>query len=101
MDGFSAGTQQITTGAEASVAWRITRAARFQAGLAAGRVENVATNGQNAGTYNYTQVNLALSYMLGNDVNISLFDNLQQRLGGTQGGNYMSNMSGMSLGMGF
>jgi len=101
MDGFSAGTQQITTGAEASVAWRITRAARFQAGLAAGRVENVATNGQNAGTYNYTQVNLALSYMLGNDVNISLFDNLQQRLGGTQGGNYMSNMSGMSMGMGF
>ena len=101
MNGFSAGTQQITTGVEGSVAWRISRAASFQAGLAAGRIENVATNGQNAGTYNYTQANLALSYMLGNDVSLSLFDNLQQRLGSTQGGNYMSNMSGMSMGMGF
>ncbi len=101
MDGFSAGTQQITTGAESSASWRISRAASFQGGLAAGRVENVATNGQNAGTYNYVQANLALSYLLNNDINLSLFDNLQQRMGGTQGGNYMSNMSGMSLGMGF
>ena len=101
MDGFSAGTQQITTGVEASVSWRITHAASFSAGLAAGRIENVATNGQNAGTYNYTQANLALSYILSNDINLSLFDNVQQRLGSTQGGNYMSNMSGMSMGMGF
>lgn len=101
MDGFSAGTQQITTGVEASVAWRITRAASFQAGLATGRIENVAANGQNAGTYSYTQANLALSCMLGNDINLSLFDNVQQRFGSTQGGNYLSNMSGMSMGMGF
>ena len=101
MDGFSAGTQQITTGLEATVSWRITHAASFSAGLAAGRIENVATNGQNAGTYNYTQVNVSLSYMLSNDINLSLFDNVQQRLGSTQGGNYMSNMSGMSMGMGF
>jgi hypothetical protein len=101
MDGFSAGTQQITTGAESSASWRISRAASFQGGLAAGRVENVATNGQSAGTYNYVQANMALSYLLNNDINLSLFDNLQQRMGGTQGGNYMSNMSGMSLGMGF
>jgi len=101
MNAFSAGTQQITTGLQSSVSWRITRAANFQAGLGVGRVENVATNGQNAGTYNYTQANLALSYMLSNEVNLSLFDNLQQRLGSTQGSNYTSNISGMSMGMGF
>lgn len=101
MDGFSAGTQQITTGAEANASWRISRSANFQGGLGAGRVESVATNGQDAGTYNYVQANMALSYLLSNDINLSLFDNLQQRLGSKQGTNYISNMSGLSLGMGF
>ena len=101
MDAFSPGTQQIITGLESVVSWHFSHAASLQAALAAGRIENVVTNGQNSGTYNYVQANLALSYILSSDVNLSLFDNLQQRLGSTQGGNYMSNTSGMSMGLGF
>lgn len=101
MNTFSAGTQQITTGVQSTVSWQIARHATFDAGLAAGRIENIATNGQDAGTYNYVQATMALSYALKNDVNISLFDSLQQRLGDAQGANYLSNTSGMSLGMGF
>jgi hypothetical protein len=101
MDAFSPGTQQITTGVESAVSWRFSRGGNLQAGLAAGRIENLAANGQDSGTYNYVQANLTLSYLLSNDVNLSLFDNLQQRLGDSQGGNYMSNTSGMSMGLGF
>ena len=49
----------------------------------------------------YVQANLAVSYMLTDEVNLRLFNNLQQKMNDTQGNNYMSNSSGMSLGMRF
>lgn len=101
MDAFNAGNLQITTSLESIAAWRITPSTSADLALGAGRVENVSLSGQNTGTYNFVQANLGLSYMISNDVNLKLFNNLQQKLSDTQGNNYLSNTSGMSLGMRF
>lgn len=101
MDAFNAGNLQITTSVEGMASWKIYHSLTFDAALAAGRVENVAMNGRDLGTYNYVQGNLALTYLLTDEVNVKLFNNLQQRINDTQGNNYMSNTSGMSLGMRF
>ena len=101
MDAFNAGNLQVTTGAEGMASWKILDSLSFNAALAAGRVENLAMNGTDVGTYSYVQGSLALSYLLTDEVNLNLFNNLQQRINDTQGNNYMSNTSGMSLGMRF
>ncbi len=101
MDAFNAGNLQITTGVEGMASWRILDSLSFNAALAAGRVENLTMNGTTAGTYNYVQGSLALTYLLTDEVNLNLFNNLQQRINDTQGNNYLSNTSGMSLGMRF
>jgi len=101
MDAFNAGNLQITTSLESIVSWRIFPSASMDLALGAGRVESVALNGQNTGTYNFVQANLGLSYMISSDVNLKLFNNLQQKVNDTQGNNYLSNTSGMSLGMRF
>ena len=101
MDAFNAGNLQITTSVESTASWRISNSASLDLALGAGRVENVALSGQNTGTYNFAQANLALSYMLSDEVNLKLFNNLQQKLNDTQGNNYLSNTSGMSLGLRF
>ncbi len=101
MDAFDAGNLQITTSVESTASWKLTHAASLEGALAAGRVENIAMNGQELGTYNFVQANLAVSYILTDEVNVKLFNNLQQRLGDTIGNNYISNTSGMSLGLRF
>ena len=101
MDAFNAGNLQITTGVEGMASWKIINSLSFNAALAAGRVENLTMNGTSAGTYSYVQGSLALTYLLTDEVNLNLFNNLQQRINDTQGNNYMSNTSGMSLGMRF
>ncbi len=101
MDAFNAGNLQITTSLESTASWRISPATTLQGALGAGRVENMGMNGQEIGTYNYVQANLAVSCLLTEEVNLNLFNNLQQRLNDTQGNNYLSNTSGMSLGLRF
>ncbi|MFA7342743.1 MAG: hypothetical protein WC003_00430 [Terrimicrobiaceae bacterium] len=101
MDSFSAGTLQITTSLESTASWRVSRSTIVDLALAAGRVENVSLGGQNTGTFNFVQANLGLSYMLGDEVNLKLFNNLQQKLDDSQGNNYLSNTSGMALGLRF
>ena len=100
-DAFNAGTLQITTSLESIVSWRISNSASMDLALGAGRVESVALSGQNTGTYNFVQANLGLSYMISSEVNLKLFNNLQQKMNDTQGNNYLSNTSGMSLGLRF
>jgi hypothetical protein len=101
MDAFNAGNLQITTSLETIAAWRITHSTSMDLALGAGHVENVGLSGQNTGTYNFVQANLGLSYMISSEVNLKLFNNLQQKVNDTHGNNYMSNTSGMSLGMRF
>ncbi len=101
MDAFNAGNLQITTGIESAASWKVFHSMTLQAALAAGLVENVGMSGQQLGNYNYVQGNLALTYMLTDAVNLRLFNNLQQRMNSTQGSNYLSNTSGMGLGMKF
>ena len=101
MDAFSAGNLQITTSLETAASWKISNSTTLNGSLAVGRVENVSLSGADTGNYNYAQANLALSYLLTDDVNLNLFNNLQQKLNDTQGNNYLSNTSGMSLGMRF
>ena len=101
MDAFNAGNLQITTSLESIVSWRIFPSTSMDVALGAGHVENVALSGQNTGTYNFVQANLGLSYMISSDVNLKLFNNLQQKANDTHGNNYLSNTSGMSLGMRF
>ena len=45
MDAFGPGIQQIATGLESVVPWRFSHAPNLHAALAAGRIENVATKG--------------------------------------------------------
>ena len=101
MDAFNASNLQITTSLESIASWRISNSAALDLALGAGRVENVALSGQDTGTYNFAQANLGLSYMIRDEVNLKLFNNLQQKLNDTQGNNYLSNTSGMSLGLRF
>lgn len=101
MDAFNAGNLQITTSLETAASWKVLDTMTLDGALGAGRVENTAMNGQEVGTYNYVQANVGLSYLLSNQVNLRLFDNLQQRVNDTQGNNYLSNTSGMSLGLRF
>lgn len=101
MDAFNAGNLQITTSLESNASWRIFHSTTLQGGLGVGRVENLGMNGQEIGTYNYVQANLAVSCLLTEEVNLNLFNNLQQRLNDTLGNNYLSNTSGMSLGLRF
>ena len=101
MDAFNAGNLQITTGIESGVSWKILHSLTLEAALAAGLVENVGMSGQELGTYNYFQGNLALTYLVTDAVNFKIFNNLQQRANSTQGSDYLSNTSGMSLGMKF
>ena len=101
MDAFSAGNLQITTSLEAAGSWKISHSTTVNGALAVGRVENVGLNGQDSGTYDYVQASLSVSYLLRDDMNINLFNNLQQKLNDSQGNNYLSNTSGMSLGMRF
>lgn len=101
MDAFNSGNLQITTSVETAASWRLSHTTTLDGGLSAGRVENVSLSGQNTGTFNFVQANLAVSYMLTDEVNLRLFNNLQQKMNDTQGNNYMSNTSGMSLGMRF
>lgn len=101
MDAFNSGNLQITTSVETAASWRLSHTTTLDGGLSAGRVENVSLSGQNTGTFNFVQANLSVSYMLTDEVNLRLFNNLQQKMNDTQGNNYMSNTSGMSLGMRF
>lgn len=101
MDAFNSGNLQITTSVETAASWRFSHTTTLDGGLSAGRVENVSLSGQNTGTFNFVQANVAVSYMLSDEVNLRLFNNLQQKMNDTQGNNYMSNTSGMSLGMRF
>ena len=101
MDAFSAGNLQITTSLETAASWKFSNSTTINGSLAAGSVENVALSGQESGSYNYVQANLSVSYLLTDDMNVNLFNNLQQKLNDTQGNNYLSNTSGMSLGMRF
>ena len=101
MDAFNSGSLQITTSVETAASWRFSHTTTLDGGLSAGRVENVSLSGQNTGTFNFVQANVAVSYMLTDEVNLRLFNNLQQKMNDTQGNNYMSNTSGMSLGMRF
>lgn len=101
MDAFNAGNLQITTSLESAASWKVFDSLTLDGALGAGRVENLAMNGQEVGTYNYVQANVAVSYLLSDEVNLRLFNNLQQRVNDTQGNNYLSNTSGMSLGLRF
>jgi hypothetical protein len=101
MDAFDAGNLQITTSVEASATWKLTHAARLDAAVAAGKVESVTLSGQDSENYDFAQANLGMSYFLSDEVNIRLFNNTQQRLRDTLGYNYLSNTSGMSLGLRF
>ena len=101
MDAFDAGNLQITTSVESASSWEVLPSTTVDAALAVGRVENIAMNGQELGTYNFMQANVGVSYILTDEVNVRLFNNLQQRLSDTLGNNYMSNTTGMSLGLRF
>ena len=101
MDAFNAGNLQITTSLESIASWRIFPTTTMDVALGAGNVQSVGLSGQNTGSYNFVQANLGLSYMISSDVNLKLFNNLQQKVNDTQGNNYLSNTSGMSLGMRF
>ncbi|MFZ4774439.1 MAG: hypothetical protein ACOYM3_03705 [Terrimicrobiaceae bacterium] len=101
MDAFNAGNQQITTSVESAASWKVFHSTTLDAALGAGRVENISMNGQELGTYNFVQANLGVSYILTDEVNVKLFNNLQQRLNDTLGNNYISNTTGMSLGLRF
>lgn len=101
MDAFNAGNLQITTSLESSASWRIFRSTTLSGSLAAGQIENVAMDGQQQDKYNFVQASVAVSYLLNDGMNVNLFNNLQQKLNDTQGNNYLSNTSGMSLGLRF
>lgn len=101
MDAFSAGNLQITTALSGELSWNISRSLTLDAAAVAGQVENLGTNGSQTGTYNFVAANVAVSYFLSNDVNLKLFNNLQQQTGNTDGNNYISNTSGMALGLRF
>lgn len=99
VDTFAPGDLQIVTAIQGSISWQATERAQIEASVLSGYSESTSNDGN--GNYFFNQANLAVSYALLDDVNVRVFSNLQQRLRDTQGDNYFSTTSGMSLGMRF
>lgn len=97
-DSFTPGAMQIVTTAQASASLKLTDRAQLEASVAAGYSEGTAAG---SGSFFFNQANLSLSYAILQDVNVRVFNTIQQRFRDTSGNNYTSNTSGMSLGMRF
>ncbi|MDX2080424.1 MAG: hypothetical protein SFU53_06535 [Terrimicrobiaceae bacterium] len=101
VDAFAPDNIQTVTTVEASLLWEISRRAQFRASLLGGYVEQESLGGLAEGSYYFAQGSVSLNYLLSNGVSVQVFNTFQQRLRDTQGGNYLSNTSGMSMGMRF
>lgn len=99
VDTFAPDDLQIVTAVQASVSWQATERMQVEAAVLSGYSESTSDDGN--GNFFFNQANVAVSYALLDDLNIRLFGNVQQRLRDTEGENYLSTTSGMSLGMRF
>lgn len=101
VDSFDSSNVMTMTGIEASVAWQITRRAAFNASVLSGNVEQTTLSGVEDGSYAFNQASVSLSYVLLNDLNVRVFNNVQQRYNDAQANNFLSSTTGMSLGARF
>jgi len=53
------------------------------------------------GTCAFNQSSISLSYVLLNDINVRVFNNVQQRYNDPQANNFLTSTTGMSLGARF
>jgi len=101
VDSFNSSNVMTLTGLEASVAWQITRRAALSASVLSGNVEQSTLGGVEDGTYAFNQASVSLSYVLLNDINVRVFNNVQQRYNDPQANNFLTSTTGMSLGARF
>lgn len=102
VDAFTPNSLQTLTGVEFEWTWQITKKTKVELELATGTSENQKLTGAEGDSYFFNQGTLTLEYLPRDGVNLRLFTSLQQRLGASNpDSDFLSNTSGMELGLGF
>jgi len=102
VDPFVPDSIQTTTGGELELTWEMLPRTKLEGKIGAGFAENSSLAGKEGQSFYFTQGTVAVIYESQEGLNLRIFTGFQQRLDDSNpDSNYLSTLSGMTLGLGF